>query len=83
MWDAITAEYDLSYGGKLLLCFGLKSLERGRHCSEVIAREGQTIPGRKKGIPKAHPLLSVEHRSRQFYQSVFKTLRIELGRIKL
>ena len=77
MWDALHREYAFTYGGDLLLCMALKSLGRARECGAVIEQQGVMVPGRKN-IPKLHPLLGVERNARQFCQSVFKKLRIEL-----
>jgi hypothetical protein len=65
IWDEIHRDYSFSYGGEMLLCMALQSLGRARH------------PGRRN-IPKLHPLLGVERRSREFCSSVFKKLKIRL-----
>src|SRR5262249_11007733 len=79
IWDELHRDYDFTYGGDVLLCAALQSLGRARHCNEIIAQQGVMIPaGRRKNTMKRPPLLSVERNARQFCQSVFKKLRIEL-----
>jgi hypothetical protein len=79
MWDKIHQHHAFSYPGDLLLSLALQSLGRSRECHKIIAAQGTVVPaGRKKHTLKAHPLLGVERRAREFCLSVFKKLKIEL-----
>jgi hypothetical protein len=77
VWTAIMRNYDFNRGGEFLLENALLSLERARKCREIIDRDGPLLT-RRDGLPKRHPLLSIEAQSRKLVQAIFKLLKIDL-----
>ena len=69
--------HDINYVGRMLLENALLSIGRARACRSIIDRDGEFIADRR-GLPRRHPLLSIEARSRQLARRIFKMLKIEL-----
>jgi hypothetical protein len=69
--------HDLNYVGETLLTNALLALGRARMCREIIQRDGILLTNRA-GLPRKHPLASIEVQSRQLVHSIFKMLHIDL-----
>jgi hypothetical protein len=77
IWDRLTLANDFSYASLILLCNALLCLGRARVCAATVEQQGPMIMT-YRGVPRAHPLISIERRLRNFCHQAFKKLKIEL-----
>ena len=77
MWKRIVREHNLNYVGEMLLENALLALGRARTCREIIQHDGILLTNRD-GLPRRHPLASIEVQSRKLAHSIFKMLHIDL-----
>jgi P27 family predicted phage terminase small subunit len=78
LWKTLTAEYNITdSGGLSILRAGLEARDRATGAREAIDRDGLSINDRW-GVPRAHPLASVERDAQRIWLAALKQLCLDI-----